>query len=181
MLLPAFYCYLLSSCIRVMNIKSNLPCGRKISPCGKRVSWWWNWCWGMTQGINIVWLGEEPQRHRLLKNERLLHWGNFHYKFRIFRRKASFIHRTRDLTEGHWRAMPRRTVLLAANLGSCRILLPISPWKDSSFISKVVFRIHDSAPYSRVGSTQHSMILLEESGLRVPWKVPLPLEKKKLL
>ena len=71
-----------------------------------------------------------------------------------------------------------QTVLFATNLGSRRILFPISAWRDSSFISKVVFRIHDSAPYSKVGNTQHSMMLLDESGLRVPWKVPLPLEKK---
>ena len=96
--------------------------------------------------------------------------------FRTFRRKPSFIHRTRVLTEGHWRAM--RTVLFATNLGSRRSLFPIYAWKDSSFISKVVFRIHDSAPYSKIGNTQHLMMLLDESGLRVPWKVPLPLEKK---
>ena len=51
--------------------------------------------------------------------------------------------------------------------------LPISPWKDSSSISKLVFRIHDYTPYSKVGSTWQSM-LLEESGLRVPWKVQRP-------
>ena len=71
-------------------------------------------------------------------------------------------------------------MLFATNLGSRRNLFPISAWKDSSFISKVVFKIHDSAPYSKVGNTQHSMMLLDESGLRVPWKVPLPLEKKLL-
>ena len=74
---------------------------------------------------------------------------------------------------GHRRDI--RTMLFTAVLGRRRMRLPTSHWKDSSFFSSVKFSIHDSAPYNRMGKTQHSTILLDDSGFKVPWKSPLPL------
>ena len=68
--------------------------------------------------------------------------------------------------EGH--LSTSRTTLLAVDLGRCRIRLPISTWKDSSFLSKDWFNVQDSALYNRTGRTQHSMILLEDRGHTLP-------------
>ena len=56
-----------------------------------------------------------------------------------------------------------------------------SAWKDSSFCNRVEFNIHILATKSRHGNTQCSTMLLEETGLRLPWKTPLPLAKKACL
>ena len=77
--------------------------------------------------------------------------------------------------DGHCRAI--RAVLLEVQVGSRRIRLASSAWKDSSFCRSVEFRTHVSEPKSRHGSTQCSTMLLEERGLRAPWKTPLPLAK----
>ena len=91
-------------------------------------------------------------------------------------RKQSLMIRILALIVGHCRAM--RTVLLEVQVGSRRMRLASSAWKDSSFCNRVEFSIHVSAPNSRHGNTQCSTMLLDERGLRVPWKTPLPLAKK---
>ena len=53
--------------------------------------------------------------------------------------------------------------------------------KDLSLASRLLLRIHGSAPYRRHSRTQFSVILFEERGLSLPWKIPLPLAKKALL
>ena len=80
------------------------------------------------------------------------------------------------LMDGHCRAM--RALLLEVRVCSRRMRLASSAWKDSSFCKRVEFRIHVLAPNSKHGNTQCSTMLLEERGLRVPWKTPLPLAKK---
>ena len=82
-------------------------------------------------------------------------------------RKQSLMIRILALMDGHCRAM--RALLLEVRVGSRR---------DSSFCKRVEFRIHVSAPNSKHGNTQCSTMLLEERGLRVLWKTPLPLPKK---
>ena len=32
-----------------------------------------------------------------------------------------------------------------------------------------MLRVHDSAPYSKVGKTKLSMMLLDDKGFRIPW------------
>ena len=91
-------------------------------------------------------------------------------------RKQSLMIRILALIDGHCRAM--RAVLLEVQVGSRRMRLASSAWKDSSFCKRVEFKIHVSAPNSRHGNTQSSTMLLEERGFKVPWKTPLPLAKK---
>ena len=70
---------------------------------------------------------------------------------------------------------------MAVNLGSRRIFLPISDWKDSNFSSKEAVILQASAPYMRTGKTQDSTRLLDESGFNKPWKAPKsPLANKAL-
>ena len=55
------------------------------------------------------------------------------------------------LIDGHCRTM--RAVLLGVKVGSQRMRLASSAWKDSSFCNRVGFKIHVSAPNSRHGNT----------------------------
>ena len=61
-----------------------------------------------------------------------------------FGRKLSFIMRMRALMDGYWRAI--RAMLLAVYFGRRRIRFASSAWKLSSLASKLLSRIHDSAP-----------------------------------
>ena len=88
-------------------------------------------------------------------------------------RKQSLMIRILALMDGHCRAL-----LLEVRVGSRRMRLASSVWKDSSFCKRVEFRIHVSAPNSKHGNTQCSTMFLEKWGLRVPWKTPLPPAKK---
>ena len=62
----------------------------------------------------------------------------------ILCRNLSLMMRIRALIEGHWRAM--RATLFAVCLWRRRMRLTNSVWKDSSLVSKLLSRIHDSAP-----------------------------------
>ena len=97
----------------------------------------------------------------------------------VFSRNLSFVIRTRALIDGHWRAV--QAMLFAVFLWRRRIRLASSAWNDSSLASKLLSRIHDSAPYIRHGGTQCSIMFIEERGFSLPWKTPLPLAKKALL
>lgn len=85
-------------------------------------------------------------------------------------RKESLAQRQRHLIVGQWRA--RRGILLAQYFGSLRILFPNFAWKDSSLESSVEFRHQNSAPYISTGKTHVSTRLLDDRGLRSPWKAP---------
>ena len=91
-------------------------------------------------------------------------------------RKQSLMIRILALIDGHCRAM--RAVLLEVQVSRRRMCVASSAWKDSSFSNRLEFNIHVLAPNDRHGNTQCSTMLLEERGLRVTWKTPLPLAKK---
>lgn len=69
-------------------------------------------------------------------------------------RKKNLMIRILALIDGHCRAM--HAVLL---VGSRRMRLASSAWNDSSFCSRVEFRIHVSAPKRRHGNTVLDNIL----------------------
>ena len=105
-------------------------------------------------------------------------WGIYHQVRKVPCSKVQVVKGFQKLTLPEKMHAKASTMLLAVDLGRWRIHLPISAWKDSSFVSSDMLRIQDSAPYRRVRSTQLTMMLLEDRGFSVPWKTPLPLEKK---
>ena len=81
-------------------------------------------------------------------------------------RKESLLNRSLAQTEGYFRA--RRGILLEAYFNSCRICLPISDWKDSSFESNEELRMQDSDPYMRTENMQDLTMFLDERRLWSP-------------
>ena len=84
-------------------------------------------------------------------------------------RKLSLMISILALIDGHCRAM--RAVLLGVKVGSRRMRLASSAWKDSRFCNRVGFK--SMFRHQTVGMVTHSV-----RGLRIPWKSPLPLVKK---
>ena len=63
-------------------------------------------------------------------------------------RKQRLMIRILAFMDGHCRAM--RALLLEVRVGSQRMHLASSAWKDSSFCKRVEFRVHVSAPNSKL-------------------------------